>query len=178
LNTFIALLRGINVANTQIRMSDLQNLFRNLGYSDVTTYIQSGNVIFRTSAGDTDRLSLDIGRRISDDLGLTVGVLLRSPSELARVLEDNPFIEQGAQPAKLHVTFLATHPAPDLEKAIDPSVGNPDQFHISGREVYLHCPEGYGRSKLLNSFWERRLRVAATTRNWNTVNRLYQLAGD
>jgi uncharacterized protein (DUF1697 family) len=172
------LLRGINVTGrNQIKMADLTALFAGLGHEDVSTYVQSGNVIFRSASGSSVNLANDIAERIKRDLGLDVAVLLRTQDQLAKIVKDNPFIRNGADLATLHVTFLAESPDPALVREIDSALGEPDEFRVAGREVYLHCPNGYGRTKLNNTFWERRLKVAATTRNWRTVTTLHRLAG-
>ena len=106
-------------------------------------------------------------------------VLVRSAAELAGVVAGNPFVGRaGVDPRTLHVTFLADAPDPDRCTAIEPDAGGADAFEIVGREVYLHCPGGYGRSKLNNAFWERKLKVPATTRNWNSVTRLAAMAAE
>ena len=172
------MLRGINVGGqNKVNMADLQALFVALGHSDVTTYIQSGNIIFTSPANSPSDLARGIEEQIARDLGLTVTVLLRTKDELAQVIEGNPFIRQGTDRAKLHVTFLADAPDPALVRHVDVHHAEPDEFRVLSREIYLHCPQGYGRTKLNNAFWERRLGVVATTRNWNTVTRLFQLAG-
>ena len=177
MNTYIAMLRGINVSgHKKIKMQDLQALFVALGHADVSTYIQSGNIIFKSPADSPSQLAGAIEERIAQDLGLAVTVLLRTKDELAQVIDGNPFVRQGIDPARLHVTFLAAAPDPALVHRVDVHNAEPDEFRVLGREIYLHCPQGYGRTKLNNAFWERRLGVAATTRNWNTVTRLFQLA--
>jgi uncharacterized protein (DUF1697 family) len=172
------MLRGINLGgHNRIKMEELQALFVALGHSDVTTYIQSGNIIFKSPGSDPSQLAGAIEERIAQDLGLAVTVLLRTKDELAQVIASNPFIRQRTDPARLHVTFLADAPDPHLVSRVDGHNAEPDEFQIIGREIYLHCPHGYGRTKLNNAFWERRLGVAATTRNWHTVTKLFQLAG-
>ena len=104
-------------------------------------------------------------------------MLLRSARELARVVGGNPFPPDRAEPAKLHVTFLARAAEASTVAAIDPNAFAPDEFVHRGHEIYVHCPTGYGRTKLNNTFFERRLAVGATTRNWNSVTKLAQLAG-
>jgi uncharacterized protein (DUF1697 family) len=171
------MLRGINVSgHKKIKMEDLQALFVALGHSDVSTYIQSGNIIFTSPADSPSHLARAIEERIAQDLGFAVTVLLRTKDELAQVIASNPFLRQGTDPAKLHVTFLADAPDPELVRRADEYNAEPDEFRVLGREIYLHCPQGYGRTKVNNAFWERRLGVVATTRNWNTVTRLFQLA--
>ena len=174
--TYVAMLRSVNVAGRTIKMAALRELFVALGHADVATYIQSGNVIFRSPERDDAELAGDITERIRRDLGLDVSVLVRTGDELSEVVKANPFLPRGADPARLHVTFLAGPVDTALMGKIDPSAFGPDEFQAAGRELYLHCPDGYGTTKLNNTFWERRLNTIATTRNWNTVNKLWQMA--
>jgi len=174
--TYAALLRGINLgARNKVSMADLRALFAALDAEDVATYVQSGNVIFKSRAGAAE-LTHAIEQRISRDLGLSVTVLLRTKAELAKVLADNPFAGGAREPAKLHVTFLAETPDRARVRRLDPEGAEPDEFRVVGQEIYLHCPNGYGRSKLSNAYFERQLGVAATTRNWRTVTKLAELA--
>lgn len=178
-NTHIAMLRGINVSGqNKIKMDDLRALMVRLGLTDVSTYIQSGNVIFTSPVNSSSDLAGDIEQRIAADLGLRVTVLLRAQDELANIIETNPFLPQGSDPAHLHVTFLTNPADRALLDRLDVPNTAPDEYRVRGHEIFLHCPRGYGRTKLNNAFWERRLRVAATTRNWNTVSKLLTLAGD
>lgn len=160
MTTYVALLRGINVAgHKRVKMSDLRARFLALGHQMVTTYLQSGNVVFASPKSGPPELAHEI------------------EGELADVVAGNPFLTRGVDPATLHVTFLLDTPDTARVDELIPHHGEPDQFEVIGREVYLHCPNGYGRTKLSNAFFERRLRVAATTRNWNTVTRLLELVG-
>jgi uncharacterized protein (DUF1697 family) len=173
------MLRGINVSGQKkITIGELQALFVDLGYTNVTTYIQSGNVVFQSSLTSASGLLGAIEKRIGEDLGLSVTVLIRTEDELADVVDSSPFLRRGADPAKLHVTFLAEAPDRARLDGIDIQNVGRDEFRVLGREIYLNCPQGYGRSKLNNAFWERRLGVAATTRNWNTVTKLLRLAAE
>jgi uncharacterized protein (DUF1697 family) len=158
-------------------MEDLRELFRALGSEDVRTYVQSGNVVFRSRAPSSD-LTSAIQDRMREALDLDVTLLLRTKAELARVVRGNPFLPSGIEPAKLHVTFLSR--APDAARLHDLGEKRfePEQFAGIGREIYLHCPNGYGRTKLGNTFLERQLSVAATTRNWRTVTTLLELANE
>jgi uncharacterized protein (DUF1697 family) len=171
------MLRAVNVGGRSVSMKALQQLFVDLGHTDAVTYIQSGNVVFSGSAGDPEALAQAIKERIAEDLGVAAGVLLRTEPALAEVARSNPFLAAGADPKFLHVTFLATEVAPERVGGLDGAAFEPDEFSVVGREVYLHCPGGYGRTKLNNAFWERRLGVAATTRNWRTVTTLLDLPG-
>jgi len=174
---YVALLRGINVGGrTRVAMADLRRLALDLGHTQVETYVQSGNLLFGSPAGKPARLAGELERRIAKDLGVSVTVLVRTGDDLARVVAANPFLGGSADPAKLHVTFLAAAPDPERGAQLEAPAGQPDQLSLAGREVYLHTPNGYGRSKLSNAFLEKRLGVAATTRNWKTVGRLAELA--
>ena len=170
--TWVCLLRGVNVGGKKVSMNALRELLEGLGFEGVTTYIQSGNVVFTSSSGSAKRLAGDIRKAIQKELNLEVTVLLRSPDDMAEVTAAKPF----AGGENVHVTFLDDEPDASKVAAIDHDGYPPDEFEVIGREVYLRCPNGYGRSKLTNSFWERKLGVAATTRNWRTVEKLLGMA--
>jgi uncharacterized protein (DUF1697 family) len=173
--TYVALIRGINVGSQKrVAMADLRALFEDLGAKDVETYVQSGNVVFKSTDG-AKKLSRAIERRIRRDLGLEVTVVVLTRPQLTKMLGSNPFAKARKEPAKLHVTFLVETPAGAKVGKLDPEHGKPDQFRVVGRQIYLHCPKGYGRSKLTNAYFERELGVAATTRNWKTVTKLGEL---
>jgi len=175
--TYVALLRGINLGgHNKVSMPDLRALFGSLGDEDAATYLRSGNVIFK-GAGGPGKLTEAIEKRIRRDLGLNVTVLLRTRPQLRRVIAGNPFANNGKESTKLHVTFLAKRPDRAHVHELDPQRAEPDEFRVVGREIYLHCPNGYGRSKLTNAYFEKELGVAATTRNWRTVTKLAELAG-
>lgn len=171
--TFVALLRGINLgARNKIAMADLRDLLETIGAEDVTTYVQSGNVVFRSASRSAETLERAIEKRIKADLGLEVAVLVRTKAQLAALVDGNPF----GDPKTVHVTFLAEKPAAARVRKLDPERSPGDEFRVVGREVYLRCPNGYGPSKLSNSYFEKQLGVAATTRNWRTVTKLAELA--
>jgi len=172
---YVALLRGINLGgHNRVSMPDLRALFASLGAEDVETYVQSGNVIFKSADGP-GKLTETIEKRIRRDLGLSVTVLLRTRAQLAKVLAGNPYANGGKASTKLHVTFLAAKPEIARVRELDPERAEPDEFQVVGQEIYLHCPNGYGRSKLTNAYFEKQLGVAATTRNWKTVTKLAEL---
>jgi uncharacterized protein (DUF1697 family) len=155
-------------------MPDLRALFASLGAEDVATHVQSGNVIFKSADGP-GKLTETIEKRIRRDLGLSVTVLVRTRAQLAKVLAGNPYANGGKASTKLHVTFLAAKPEIVRIRELDPERAEPDEFQVVGQEIYLHCPNGYGRSKLTNAYFEKQLGVAATTRNWKTVTKLAEL---
>ena len=173
---WIALLRGINLgARNKVAMADLRALFEELGAEDVSTYVQSGNVVFRSTRSRAE-LGKAIVEGISERLGLDLTVVLLTKAELARLEQGNPFASSEPDPVKLHVTFLAERPQAGRVRELRKLEFEPDEFEVTGTAVYLHCPQGYGRSKLSNAFFEKQLGVAATTRNWRTVKALAELA--
>ena len=179
MTTYAALLRGINVSGKNpIKMDALRALFADLGFDNVTTYVQSGNIVFTSSARSAAKVAATIKRGIADQLGADVAVIVRTGNELATIAGANPLHTKSSDPSKLHVTFLESAPSAAKLKAIDPSVAAPDEFAVVGREVFLHCPNGYGRTKLNNTFFEKKLDVVATTRNLRTVQKLVELTGD
>jgi uncharacterized protein (DUF1697 family) len=170
------MLRAVNVsARNRISMADLRDLFERHGHSDVATYVQSGNVVSRSSVRTAGAVERAISAAITADLALEVVVLVRTLAQLEHVLDTNPFVVAGADPKALHVTFLATAPARDRVAALDEREHAPDEFHVAGREAYLSCPGGYGRTRINNGWFERKLGVAATTRNWKTVGAITEL---
>jgi uncharacterized protein (DUF1697 family) len=175
---FVSLLRGINVSGqNRIAMPDLKQLYEALGLGDVQTYVQSGNVVFTCQQEDESQLAKSIEASIQEKFGYEVPVLLRSGQELERISASNPFLgERAADPAFLHVTFFyMAAPVIQLNEMPSPNADG-DEFAPGEREIFLYCPNGYGRTKLSNGFFERKLKVTATTRNWKTVNALADLS--
>ncbi len=176
MTTHIALLRGINVGGNTLRMERLRALFAGLGFADTRTYVQSGNVLF-TAARPAAGLAELIEARLARETRLPVSVLIRSPAQLERIVAANPFLkEPGIDARKLHVTFLLGRPSNPGLAALGGVKSGADRWQADGAEVYLHCPDGYGRTKLNNTAIERLLATRATTRNWNTVTALYEMS--
>jgi uncharacterized protein (DUF1697 family) len=177
MTTFIALLRSVNVSgHGRLAMSELKEMFVTLGYRDVSTYIQTGNVIFHSSARNAAKLETDIEHQLERTFGAAPTVILRTAAELARTLATSPYPARGADPSRHHVTFLAAAPSPQRLAALSPPASGRDELTIIGREVYVHTPDGYGNTKLSGAYLERHLGVSSTTRNWNTVTKLCALA--
>jgi len=174
MGTAISLLRGVNVGGKTVSMDQIRRCYESLGFTGVRTYIQSGNVVFHYQKGDSQGLAGKLERGIRDDLGFDVRVIIRTKEEMLRVIENFPFTRR--EEGKSHVTFLIVKPPNVPVDEIDEVRAKEEKFSISGREIYLFCPNGYGRTKLSNSFFERKLNVSATTRNCRTVNTLYALA--
>lgn len=179
MTTKIAILRGINVGGKRkILMKDLRELFTNLGYSNLKTYIQSGNVIFQTDKNEADiMIANKIEKAITDKYGFSVPVIIINPHTLAQLAANNPFITDGETPINhLHLTFLKEAPSPENHTKILTYNYAPDQFVIKENAVYIFCQGKYHKSKLTNNFFEKKLKVTATTRNWKTVLRLLELS--
>jgi uncharacterized protein (DUF1697 family) len=176
--THVALLRGVNLGrHNKVGMERLRGVFEGAGHADVATYVQSGNVVFTAADGTPGDVERALENAIAREVGLAVRVLVRDRQEMESIVAGNPLLAETAEGTKLHVTFLDSAPDPARVREIDPSRFAPDRCEVIGREVYLYCPNGYGRSPLANAYWERRLARAATTRNWNTVTRLAELVG-
>lgn len=172
---YAALLRGVNVGGkTKVPMAALRSSVEGLGFDDVTTYVQSGNVLFRAASQPEASLVRTLERTIRRTFDLDVTVLVRTAAQLARIEKENPYLAQRRDPATLHITFLAARPSAAARGELPRGIG-PDELTVRGREVYLWCPNGYGRTKLTNAWFEQRLRTPATTRNWRTVVALGEL---
>jgi uncharacterized protein (DUF1697 family) len=172
---WVALLRGVNLgARNKVPMAGLRDLMADIGAEDVQTYVQSGNVVFRSTLSRAE-LVQRIGREIRARFGVDADVLVCTKAELARVVAGNPFAAGEAEPTRLHVTFLAHPPERGRIAELERDEFEPDRFHVTRAAVYLHTPKGYGRTKLSNTYFERKLGVRATTRNWRTVTTLAEL---
>ena len=169
----LALLRGINVGGRNtLPMRDLAGMFEEAGCGNVRTFIQSGNVIFTSTAGVSKRLAGVVSSRIEERFGYQVRVILRTAQQLRDVISNNPFAHAEDI---LHVMFLADRPGPANIAALDPHRSSPDRFIVSGQEIYLHLPNGMARSKLTNAWFDSALRTVSTVRNWRTVTKLLAL---
>lgn len=175
---YVALLRSVNVAgHGRLAMSDLRASFEGLGHKDVSTYIQTGNVLFSASSRSDTAVAAAIEARLADDFGDAPVVIVRTVADLTRVGASSPFAKAGADPKRHHVTFLATAPTKKALGALDLPPSGRDELVVDGREVYVSTPDGYAETKYTGTFLERRLGVVSTTRNWNTVTKLCELVG-
>lgn len=174
---YVALLRGLNVgAHNRIGMKDLAAVFQAAGCAEVETYIQSGNVLFEAKAPLASKVPGLVSAALREDFDVASPVVLREAQELAAVVKNNPFLRRGEDVSTLHVGFLATTPEAARVKALDPARSPPDEFQVMGRELYLHFPNGLGRSKLTNAWFDAQLKTLSTVRNWNTVLELAKRA--
>jgi uncharacterized protein (DUF1697 family) len=175
----IAILRGINVGGKRkILMADLRSLFENNGFTDVKTYIQSGNVFF-SSASKRDLISISnlLEKAILDEYGFTVPVVVVSHQEIERAIKSNPFLlEEDIDIKQLHLTFLKEKPTTENRLNAESYNYEPDKFIIKEKNVFINCIGKYHKTKLSNNFFESKLKVSATTRNWKTVMKLFELS--
>jgi uncharacterized protein (DUF1697 family) len=166
---FIGFIRGINVGgNNMLPMATLKSACESAGLTDVSTFLQSGNVIFRSTKKDPAPL-------IKKALDLDVKVIVRSVDELRKVIEKNPF-GSDRNPSALIVVFLDGTPSKEAQAALLAAHKGPEEIHFAGRELFIYYGEGMGRSKLTNAVIERKLGLSGTARNWNTVTKLLELA--
>ena len=174
---YIALLRGVNVGgNNKLPMKALAALCEAHGCLAVQTYIQSGNVVFRAGAKAAGGFSAALRARIKEDFGFETTLILRTAGELKAVTESNPFLKTGVDTKFLHVMFLAEKPnLVDVVK-LNPVCDRDEAFSLQGREIFLYLPYGGGRSKMASYGYDKVLRTACSTRNWQTVTKLLALA--
>jgi len=169
----VALLRGINVGGKNIvSMKDLAALFTAAGCRDVTTYIQSGNVIFTAPAPVLKKLPA----AISNAYG--VPAVIRSQEELAAAVRGNLYLAEGVDPIDpktLHIMFLAGRPSASAVAALEPDRSPPCRFHVKGQDIYLHLPSGVAKTKITNAWIDSKLSTVSTMRNWTTVLKLLEL---
>jgi uncharacterized protein (DUF1697 family) len=174
------MLRGINVGRTKrVKMDELKELYNSLNFKDVKTYIQSGNVIFQFKNIDTNELKIKIENKLKESIGFDVPVVIRTKEELEKIINENPLKKQDFN--HTYITFLSNIPSKklfnDIKINIDSKMKNKnDKIIIHPKEVYLFLPDGYGRTKLNNNFFEKELKVTSTTRNFKTVKKLLNIA--
>ena len=157
-------------------MAPLRAMFEEAGCSRVSSYIQSGNIVFEAEDELAERVPAAIAAAISRRYGYAISVVTRRADELGSVVAGNPFLRAGADPATLHVGFLADFPEPGNVAALDGDRSPPDRFAVLGREIFLHCPDGLAGTKLSNRYFEAALKTRNTVRNWRTVLALVELA--
>ncbi len=184
--THIALLRGINVGgNKRVVMAELRTVVAGLGHTDVSTYIQSGNVLFTASAGeDTAAMAAAMAAAIAAELAVSAPVVVVTRDELSRIVDDNPFHAEP-DPKRVHAVLLSEPPGPDLLGKLDAAVaqaaatGARDSVRAAGRTLYLHTPDGFGSSDLADTVLKAvsapKAGITGTARNWATVTKLLAL---
>lgn len=176
---YISFLRGVNMTgHNSIKMVDLSSLYKDLGYKDALTYIQSGNVIFsRIDDSSESEVAKRIEKAIFERFNYTIPVMIRTVEEMKNLMSFNPFLaEENFQPSKMAVILLYEETSEcQIQKVINIDYP-PDKFKIAGREIFIYCPNGFGRTKLYTNFFEKKMGVTGTARNWKTMTTLLQMA--
>ena len=178
--TYIAMLRGINIGpHKRMKMDKLRLCLKDLGFKEVTTYIQSGNIVFGAPKLSDRALAKKVGDSIRRDFGFSAEVITRTREEMGRVIQNNPLLkETGIDQSKLQVVFLSGPPNSASVKKLEELTRPPDRVRSLDREIYFYFPNGVSGSSLWKHPLDRILTVTATMRNWTTVNKLYELAQD
>lgn len=174
----ISMLRGVNVGpHNRIKMEALRTVYESLGLEDPRTYLQSGNVIFRTKEKNSAALAKKIQDAIEKKFRCRPEVILRTPDELRKAVADTPFADRpDLEPGKILVTFLAAEPPREAQANLANLKGYPEELHLKSREMYIYFPNGAGKSKLPWSSVEKLLKVTGTARNWNSVTNMLAMA--
>lgn len=173
----ISMLRGVNVGGrNKIKMDDLRGLCASLQLRDALTHLQSGNLIFRSSAGNAASLASKLEKAIERSFGFHCDVILRTPAELKDAISRNPFTGRDLDPSKVLVYFLSAEPSAEARAKVAQIRSDPEELHIHARELFIYFPNGMGRPKLSMPAVERALKTPGTGRNWNTVTKLLEIA--
>lgn len=174
----VSMLRGVNVgAHHRISMAALRELYEKLGLQDARTYVQSGNVVFKTAEGDLPGLARLIEDAIEQAFNFHADIILRTTAELRDVIAKNPFrARENIDPGKLLVLFLAGHASQQGRERVRGLNTGPEELYIGEREIYIYFPNGMGRSKLPWASLETVLKTPSTGRNWNSVTKLLKMA--
>lgn len=176
--TYISLLRGINVSGQKsIKMSELSKTYGELGFANIKTYLQSGNVIFEAEDQAISDLEEQIYRQINLSFGYDVPVIALTVDILTHIVKNNPFLNNAQKDQSfLHVTFLSSTPQPEYFSEVEKRKQGDEEIYIRKNIIYLYCPHGYGKTKLTNNLIESKMKTTATTRNWRTVTELLKIS--
>ncbi len=173
---YVALLRGINVGgNTMIKMDDLRAMFEGLGFENVVSYINSGNLAFDVRKTSDASLAAKIEKAVEVHMGKPVQVMVREQKDIERILANNPFEGQYGTHKEMHVLFLKDELSKENEKWLSDTAPAGERFSVAGREIYCHLPMGVADSYLGRGQFEKKLKVVVTARNWRTVEKLAEL---
>ncbi|RWK86832.1 MAG: DUF1697 domain-containing protein [Mesorhizobium sp.] len=174
---FVALFSGINVGGNRIvKMADLRSFFEELGFRDVASYVQSGNVVFRSAKGEAAALAKQLEAEFEKKWRFSSRIMVRDLGWFERLVAENPYPEVAGEPTKLHAYVLERPPTADEVARLAEKCTGPERFEIRGDVLYLHAPEGLGKSVFANLI-PRTLKVPGTARNWRTVLMLLEMAG-
>lgn len=180
MSTYIAMLRGINVGpHKRMKMDKLRTTCEKLGFEDVKTYIQSGNIVFRAAKLSDIALAKKLGEGIVRGFGFSADVITRTKDEMEQIIANNPLLkEKEADRSKFHVVFLSEKPSAASLKRLNELTLPPDLVRSVDREIYFYFPKGVSGSSLWKHSMDRILTITSTMRNWNTVNALYKMASE
>ena len=175
MKTYIALLKGINVGgHKKVPMADLRELLTKSGFENVQTYIQSGNVILQSSKSDISVIEKNIQESIMDHFGFEISVLVKTRSDLKRIFNDSPFSEEKKKAS--YFMLLRNTPEDDLVKVASEKVYEGEEYKILKDCIYFFCEKGFGQAKFNANFFERKLKIFVTARNYNTMVKLLSLS--
>jgi uncharacterized protein (DUF1697 family) len=164
--------------HNSMKMADLSNMFKDLGFIDAETYIQSGNVIFSNDSDTSEsEIACKVEKAISDRFKYKIPAMIRTVQEIRNLMPVNPFLlEENFDPSKMAAMFLHE----EAKDAQIQKVANihypPDKFKINGSEIFIYCPNGFGRTKLYTNFFEKKMGVTGTARNWKTITTILEIA--
>jgi uncharacterized protein (DUF1697 family) len=181
MNTYISFLRGVNMTgHNSIKMTELAELYVKIGFFDPETYIQSGNVVFADkSEVEPSSHSKKIEEAILERFKYIVPVMIRTVKDLQDLFSVNPFLkEPDFDPVKMAVIFLHEEPTEVQIRKVEYIDYPPDKFEIVGREIFIYCPNGFGKTKLYTNFFEKKMEVTGTARNWKTISTILKIAGE
>jgi uncharacterized protein (DUF1697 family) len=171
---YVAFLRAINVGGHTVKMDYLRHLFEDLGFSNVETFIASGNVIFDSASKSTKALEKKIEDRLQETLGYQVATFIRTTVELAAIAHYNPFnaAELKAEGSAVYIAFLRESPRNEAKQKLLSFTSEQDVFHVSGREAYWLCRQKFSDSKFSSARLEKSLGMQATLRNSTTLTKI------
>jgi uncharacterized protein (DUF1697 family) len=176
---YIALLRGINIgSHKRMKMEKLRVSCEALGFKNVQTYIQSGNIVCQAGKLSSDAAAKKIATQIVKDFGFSADVIARTGDEMERIATGNPLLkESGVDASKLHVIFFSDTPSAEAIRKLEAIVKTPDKVRHQGKEIYFYFPNGVSGSSIWKHNLDRVMGISGTMRNWRTVNTLYEMAG-
>jgi len=175
MNTYIALLRGINVGgHKKVPMAELRTLLTKSGLDNVKTYIQTGNIIFQSNYISTQSLEDHIQKSIIDHFGFDVSVLVKTRGQLLTIFENCPFSEE--KKVNSYFAILSEVPNKDLVKEAYEKTYENEEYVILNNALYFYCANGYGNAKFSLNYFERKLKINATSRNYRTMAKLLEMA--
>lgn len=178
MSTLIALLRGVNIGSRQVKMAELRLTFEEAGFKGVSTYIQTGNVLFEATGEPLPLVESRIEDLMKSKFGFDVPTIVVTPEDLAGILESSPFRNDADKTTdRTYLTLLKETPDPELVEKLLLEDHSPESFVLEGTTIYFHSPNGYARAVMNNNYFEKKLKVWATTRNWRTMTILAGQSG-